>query len=473
MTGAKYWIIFAILCVSLNQLFGQDGTSGPDRKILINDIIITGNKITRENILLREMVFLKGDTIYESDLDNMLERSRENLLNLSIFNFVNTSYEYITDTSINAIIDVQERWYIWPTPIFEHGERNLSTFIRDPRWSKMNYGMFLIWNNFRGRNELLQAKIRLGYVEQYVLQYEKPNIGVKENHKISLSYSFSRQHRINYMTAYNQPVYFKDDDHYTLTSGDAFLAYTYRPQLYSRHRFRVHYQNQWVGDTVPVLNRDYLGNGLSELNYFKFDYVFIDDQRDSKIYPLEGDAVKAKIQRTGLGIIQDYPYGNWEAEGAVFLHRKLSDRFFITNAAKGKISSNKEVPYIFQNAFGYSEYMTSYEYFVINGTDYFLNKFIAKFALLQPRKVTIPYLNIQQFSKVHFAIYLNLTGDFGYVYNLSPQPTNYMENELQYSAGIGIDLVTYYDKVLRIEYSVNRYGIAGFFFHVETPFFRW
>ena len=48
-----------------------------------------------------------------------------------------------------------------------------------------------------------------------------------------------------------------------------------------------------------------------------------------------------------------------------------------------------------------------------------------------------------------------------------------MVNELQYSAGIGIDIVTYYDKVLGIEYAINRYGMKGFFFHVTTPFFDW
>jgi len=36
------------------------------------------------------------------------------------------------------------------------------------------------------------------------------------------------------------------------------------------------------------------------------------------------------------------------------------------------------------------------------------------------------------------------------------------------SIGIGFDLVTYYDKVLRLEYTVNHFGQGGFFVHFES-----
>jgi len=34
--------------------------------------------------------------------------------------------------------------------------------------------------------------------------------------------------------------------------------------------------------------------------------------------------------------------------------------------------------------------------------------------------------------------------------------------------GAGIDFVTYYDKVLRVEYSINRMGEKGLFIHFMT-----
>lgn len=474
MIRVKFMLVFAFAGWSLLCLPGQDPNPVPDHQLVIRDVIIAGNKVTKRNIILRELVFSPGDTINKMDLIPALERSRENLLNLSLFNFVNFDANHYPGNKIDVLLEVQERWYIWPTPIFEHGERNLNTFLREPRWSRLNYGMWLKWNNFRGRNELLNAKIRLGYREQYVLQYEKPNLGVDENHALSISYSLSRQHRVNYTTVGNEPVFFRDEENYALSSGDAFLAYTYRPQLYSRHRVRVHFVDDWISDTVARLNPDFFGNGYTRYQHFKIDYVFQYDIRDSRIYPLEGHAFKFKTQRFGLGIIGDYPFGNWEFEGTVFYHKKLSGRFYFADVAKARVTTNKEVPLILKKGLGYAENLTGYDAFVIDGTDYFINKVILKYMLVKPSKFTIPFLNIRQFSQVHYSIYLNLLGDVAYVNDPYPyDPSNNMVNSWQYSTGIGIDFVTYYDKVIGVEYAVNRYGMSGFFFHVTTPFFEW
>jgi outer membrane protein assembly factor BamA len=80
---------------------------------------------------------------------------------------------------------------------------------------------------------------------------------------------------------------------------------------------------------------------------------------------------------------------------------------------------------------------------------------------------------MEQFNKVHYAVYMNVFADAGYVNNEFPDPTNTMLNNWQFSAGVGLDFVTYYDQVFRIDYAINRYGEHGFFFHIETPFSRW
>ncbi len=80
---------------------------------------------------------------------------------------------------------------------------------------------------------------------------------------------------------------------------------------------------------------------------------------------------------------------------------------------------------------------------------------------------------MKQFNKIHYAVYLNGFADMGYVNNEFPGPTNTMVNRLQFSGGIGLDLVTYYDQVLRIDFAINRYGEYGFFFHLNTPFYKW
>lgn len=475
MKQGKYIATLIITVLMLQSVWGQGRFPEEDDRLIIHEIIIRGNKITKENILLRELVFAQGDTVLKPELLPALERSRENLLNLSIFNFVYMQVVHHPGNRIDVVVEVQERWYIWPSPIFEHGERNLSTFLKNPRWDRLNYGLWLKWNNFRGRNELLNAKIRLGYREQYVLQYEKPNLGKNQDHKVFLSYSLSRQHRINYNTLENRPVFFNAEDNgYSWNSGDAFVAYSYRPGLYSRHRLRTHFVHEWISDTIAMLNPDFFGEGIRQLQYIKMDYVFRYDIRDSRIYPLEGLAFKVKFEKFGLGIMKDFPYNNLEAEGTFFFHKKVSDRIYVANVTTAKAATSKVLPQAMQQAFGYSVNMTGYDDYVIDGTDYFINKVILKYQLVKPQEFSIPYVNFKQFTKVHYSMYINLLGDIGYVNNPGIyDPGNFMINEWQYSAGIGIDFVTYYDKVLGIEYAVNRYGNKGFFFHVKTPFLDW
>jgi outer membrane protein assembly factor BamA len=471
-------VIRGLVCIGLLfgaafSLRGQMHGGLDDSKLVVQDVVIEGNKVTKRNIILRELVFSIGDTIAKMELIPALERSRENLLNLSIFNFVKMDASHLPDNRIDVLISVQERWYIWPTPIFEHAGRNLSSFIEERDWKRLNYGLWLKWNNFRGRNELLSARVRLGYKEQYLLEYSKPNIGSSERHKIAVGASYSRQHQVNYRTIDNGPVYFRKFPAYALTLGSGYLAYTYRKELYDAHRLRLSYNYEQINDSVALLNPEYMGEGRTHQGYFKIDYVYNFDIRDSKVYPLEGMAFKLKMQQFGLGIVNDFPYTNFEIEGSSFLHRKATPWLYLANATEIKYSLKKDLPFVYQKALGYNEYMTSYEYFIIDGSDYLISKFISKFQLLKPTAFNIPYIKAGQFSKVHLAIYLNLLADVGYVYNRYPDPSNYMDNEWQYSAGIGLDFVTYYDRVFRLEYSINRYGFRGFFFHVETPFFRW
>lgn len=155
----------------------QDHLIIEDDKLIIGDILIQGNLVTKEAIILRELVFNKGDTILKMDLLPALQRSKENLLNLTLFNFVHFDATHHPGSRINIHISITERWYIWPVPIFEYADRNFGNFIRNREWDKINYGAFLKWKNFRGRNEVLTGKLRLGYIREYALAYNHSQPG--------------------------------------------------------------------------------------------------------------------------------------------------------------------------------------------------------------------------------------------------------------------------------------------------------
>ena len=58
----------------------------------------------------------------------------------------------------------------------------------------------------------------------------------------------------------------------------------------------------------------------------------------------------------------------------------------------------------------------------------------------------------------------------GYVVNNQNINTNLLPNSFLWSQGISIDYLTYYDKLLRIEFSINHLGEKGLFLHFSNPF---
>jgi outer membrane protein assembly factor BamA len=463
--------------------FGQVQTV-PDDRLVIEGFTISGNRVTKEKIITREMVFAVGDTVLKMDLIPKLQRCRENLLNTSLFNFVYLDVDHLENNHIIVEVTVTERWYIWPIPILEYAERNFNEFIKNREWDKIVYGAWLKWSNFRGRKEILEGKVRLGYINEYALSYQVPNLGRKQQHAINTGFSVNHQNEVFIATRYNKPVEYKPQTRPAQIQIDAFAKYSFRRKLYSTHTVRLDYNNYTINDSVMIANPEYLGtnvvNGepLTNLQYFELTYEFRHDVRDSRIYPLEGFMVQMDLTKTGLGIIPDFPYSSLRATGVLMFHEKLSRRFYFYNATKIryttlKFSAADHFPHILNRGLGYHEFLSAYEPYVIDGPDYFITKYNLKFQLVKPTTRTLPLIGMEQFNKIHYALYVNLFADAGYVSNEFPNPTNTMVNTFQFSGGIGLDLVTYYDKVFRVDFAINRYKEYGIFFHLETPFFRW
>jgi hypothetical protein len=73
------------------------------------------------------------------------------------------------------------------------------------------------------------------------------------------------------------------------------------------------------------------------------------------------------------------------------------------------------------------------------------------------------------FSTFHFAFYLNAFFDVGYVEDDIYNMQNPLANSILNGYGIGLDLVTIYDYVFRMELTRNDLGETGFFLHFRQP----
>ncbi len=470
--ATKIFMVGLLLGLAL-VIAAQDPLDFSSDRLIIDEITVQGNRITKEPIILRELVFGKGDTIKKIELLTDLQRSKENLMNLALFNFVLFDAEHSPGNRIKVIVTVTERWYIWPVPILEYAERNFNEFIKNREWDKINYGAYLKWKNFRGRNDVLSGKIRLGYIKDYALSYSIPSLGKRQQHGAAMGFNLTQQNEVIIATVNNKPLEYKPIEKPAQVRFNAFAKYSFRRKYFTSHTLRLEYYDYNVSDSVAILNPNFMGEGMSRLKFFLLTYVFEHDVRDSKVYPLEGFAVSLRAERLGLGIVDDYPYPSFRFTGLLMFHQKLANRLYFYNTTKARYSQEKVMPYVLNKALGYNEYLSGYEAYVIDGSDFVITKYNLKLQVIKPTTQTIPFIRMEQFNKLYYALYFNVFADAGYVNNVFPDPTNTMVNNWQFSAGVGIDLVTYYDQVLRIDYAINRFGEHGIFFHLETPFYRW
>jgi hypothetical protein len=88
------------------------------------------------------------------------------------------------------------------------------------------------------------------------------------------------------------------------------------------------------------------------------------------------------------------------------------------------------------------------------------------FKSLTRKKAFLRLFRCGNFKTVPVALYLKAHADAGYVWDRNQLPGNErLANQLLPGAGIGLDLVTFYNLVFRGEYSVNGRGERGFYLH--------
>ena len=440
-------------------------------QITVSTIVLSGNAKTQNDIIIRELSFEKNTSYTAGGLDKRIEESKKNLVNLKLFNFVNINKTEHKD-STEITIDVIEKWYIWPFPVFEISERNFNTWWKEfaannySDFSRLNYGVSFNWENFRGRNELLKLKIRKGFKEHYLLSYEVPYFNRNKTIGINTNLQFFRRKKTHFSTEENKLNYFESDT-FNSIDYDLNTEIIYRKNLHQKHKLKFTYLQSTITDSIATLNPNYLGNNLSKTSIYTLEYIFEYENRDYINYPLHGFALNfaAKKHLSATTNVKHLEFAT-KLEKYIETYK----RFYIGSSFKAKCSTEGNQPYFIQKALGYIDYVRGYEYYVVDGQSYWLSKTAIKYALIEKTTFDIPYVKMKQFNKSHYSFYLGVFSDLGYVINNQNQEQNSINNSILWGNGIALDYVTYYDKLLRIEYSINALGEKGVFLHFSSPF---
>jgi hypothetical protein len=329
--------------------------------------------------------------------------------------------------------------------------------------NRINVGLTLKDNNFRGNLESLSATVQVGYTQQIALEYIRPYLDGTQRHGLGFAVSVSQSGELAYMTDSNKLLFARMPGTHIIRQYDGSVSWYYRPGYALRHAVTLGYHHADVSDTILQLNSDYFGNNLARLRFADITYRLDYNGVDNWNYPLRGfKSVNYFIVRKGL---EGFDWqAQWRTETGYF--RQIRNKLYGQAIVRARLSLPADMPYYFlQGALGTrTDYVRGYEYYVVDGTHYGLIRFDLKYELLNH---TFRKLGFQYLPELPLRIYPKIFADAGIGHN--PNPGNsFLHDRMLYMAGIGVDIVSAYDFKLRLEAGVNHLGQYGLYLHLNS-----
>ncbi len=460
------WIVFLILGFG-GYLQAQDDT------VQLVDIQVEGNGLTRTGVILRELPFAIGDVVSLDVLPQRLREGELQLMNTGLFTAAEITYANwegeTNDVTLRVV--VSENWYIYPVPTFELADRNFNVWWTEQNRSldRINVGGEFTHQNFSGRADRLKVGAEFGYTRTFSLGYDLPYVGPNRNWGISVDANFRQNREINYKTKYNKHQFFNDPSSFIYQEFFTGLEAAFRPKLYTRHSWRVGYQRNTVDDSILERNTDFFGSGQQKQRFLSISYRLVTDRRDVRSYPWKGNYTSIEMIKDGLGLFGDRNTFTVSGNYRQYFPLGKQNRWSLGMIASGKLSViRSHQAYNYHRALGYGvNSLRGYEFYVMDGLDLALLKTSLRFRLFEERLSFGKLVPIRAFRTMPVRAYFGIYGDTGFAHDPHFHSNNPLNNRLLYGGGLGIDLVMYYDKVIRLQYNMNHLQEAGFFLKLD------
>lgn len=461
-------LVLGLLC-GCSELHAQVTTAGTQPSVQVIGLSVIGNKVTREHIILREMLVKEGDTMDSERFYERLERSRQNLLNTGLFNTVAVLPLYIDPRNAIVEITVNERWYLWPAVVFDLADPNFNTWWLTKDLSRVNYGVYLYRYNFRGLNETIYAMAQFGYAQRFALHYKAPYMDRRQRWGISVGGGYLQQAEVTAGTSENLRILLANPNGPNRTERYGEAEVTLRRNHDIRHHWRIGYTNADVADTVVNTAVDYFNGFATNSTFLSLGYTFVWDKRDVRFFPRSGHYLEGRLDRYGLGLLDENAPDITTLYATGKRWWKVHEKVTLALSMRGKYTFGTP-PYYVQEGLGYGHYVRGYEYYVVDGEHFALGRGNFVYQLVKPRNYRVEAVPLEAFRTLHFALYAHAFADAGRVWDGRYAAANFLANTWLSGYGVGLDLVSSYDQVVRGEYSFNALGEHGFFLHFSQPF---
>lgn len=409
---------------------------------IVDSILINGNDITEEFIILRELNFDSGDTLTQANA----YYNRERVYSLGIFNHV-YFIPSVSDSFNLLTIEVEESWYIYPIPFLN---------ARDGDLDKLTYGVYLRLRNFRGRNEDLTASVGFGYDPSFSVGYFNPNIlGYK-----SIFFGM----RVGYSDISNRSLIAEN------LSGISF------EQKYIS-------TNLTLGKRLGLYNRIYITPGYSYVetpfyirginasdnridNVVEVGFGYEHDTRDLYQFPKDGIFASLNYTHKGFGI-DDINYSIARVD-----YRQYR-QFFNTLISKWRFTSRftfgDNVPYYDYSRLDGGQRVRGYYDERFEGRDYYFGSLEFYYPIIEELNIDLTFIPIipDKLLSYRIGFFTQVFAETG-IAKLINEP--FAINKFNSGYGFGLTLLILPYQVLRMEMAFNEKMESEFILNLGISF---
>ncbi len=436
---------------------------------IVKNIWIQGNKKTKKYIIKRELTIAVNDTFSLQNLQVQLDRSKKNVLNTKLFFEVQTSAIVIpqNDSFIDVFVEVKEQGYIAPMPIIELFDRNYKVWrkVYNGDIERIRYGFKLKHLNFSGQRDIVGINIINGFKKELSVSYSRPFIDKKLHQGIGFAFGVLNRLGTSYNDSLNAALPRKicdtcDVPNFKLFTQKEFFAgfnYQYRKSWYDKHQFEIQFRSINTADTLIKANPNYFANNSNKFKYIDLSYQFDYTKVDYFAYPLKGFSLlfglRKRFAANNLGQLLLFAKASKNIQLLPKLYASAQLQSSVRVQKINSFYNLRSADLAFANIRGLEQYLllSKWDAAIITNLRY----------LLVDKQLHAP-LGFHNLPVVPLKIFVKTFSDWAWVQYPFVQANN-MKQQLLNSNGIGVDIVTVYNFVIRFETTYNKFAKVSFF----------
>ncbi len=449
---------------------------------VVDTIFIAGNAHTKPFVIRQEFPFQEGDTLTMEKLTI----AQQLTYNLQLFNLVNVSAKRFTpfspvqisssDTVLMSVyelgqskadelgrpytlvfVEVYERWFIFPQPIFDLRGISLTQWFKNPTMANVNAGVAVFHTNLTGYKDRLTMGFGVGFDPFFRLSYFTPYLWSETRVGFGMSLVLRDLNNLALDTRTGEVARFIQRTFSALMSISQRLStFDFISASFGYTTLRV---SEEIKRTQPSATVS--PDGVDTFPTLSFTYIH--SRLDFNQCPTDGLYFSTRLVKVGLPNTQN-KINITRALLDFRIYRKILGDLSLGFYNLSILSLNQPVPNHQRLFFGYDILLRGYTDRILEGDNLQLNTLELRYPIIPLQAVKLSFIPFERFKIFQYGVFLTAFLDAGNVWYNSRsigfglRQVQYDFSKNKYGYGLGIVVVGGYEATARFDFAFNQQG---------------